>query len=90
MSLDPLSLQGICRALESGLVAAHSIQALWKRDTTALHTHAQFLDETFANYLRERDHHYGREKRWPDSIFWRRRTNPDSSADRLPITTVSR
>jgi 2-polyprenyl-6-methoxyphenol hydroxylase-like FAD-dependent oxidoreductase len=31
------------------------------------------IEVIFDDYLRERKKYYGAERRWPDSIFWRRR-----------------
>jgi 2-polyprenyl-6-methoxyphenol hydroxylase-like FAD-dependent oxidoreductase len=86
MSFDPLSSQGVCRALESGLAAARSIQAVWDGDETALDRYVQSIDRIFTNYLRERNFHYSREKRWLHSTFWRRRMNSISDTDPSPIS----
>jgi flavin-dependent dehydrogenase len=75
MAFDPLSSQGICQAMRSGLEAAGLIHAHWKSGVIALDRYAQSVNQTFETYLNERDQYYGREKRWPLSIFWHRR-NP--------------
>jgi len=73
MAFDPLSSQGVSTALEFGLRAAKSIQAHLQGGARALVDYAQAVRQSFENYLRVRDHYYGREQRWPHSAFWRRR-----------------
>ena len=75
LSFDPLSSQGIYRALQSGLLAGEHIQAFWKSRRTALAELSVWAQKTFNVYWEKRRTHYQRERRWPDSTFWRRRQN---------------
>jgi flavin-dependent dehydrogenase len=73
MAFDPLSSQGVCQALKSGRVAAGLIHDHWGGDEAAISGYAQFVNRSFESFLSARNRYYGREKRWPQSLFWRRR-----------------
>lgn len=72
-SFDPLSQQGVIWALESGLEASRAINARYQGDRLALERYARWVEHEFSTYLEDRDEYYGRERRWPESAFWRRR-----------------
>jgi flavin-dependent dehydrogenase len=76
-TFDPLSAQGVQKAMESGLRAAHSINDHWSGDDSALQDYARDVDHRFDSYLQLRQAYYAQEKRWPDSMFWRRRHRPE-------------
>lgn len=91
-SHDPLSSSGIPHAIGSGvhgaLVAADSLFSngeLLKHFQDSIYT-------DFLQYLRTHWQYYQRETRWPNALFWKRRTTPisiDSSAmieDVKPLT----
>ncbi|HEX7137006.1 MAG TPA: FAD-dependent monooxygenase [Vicinamibacterales bacterium] len=67
LALDPLSGQGICKALESSIAAASAIVA------GRLHEYARWHAEELRAYVLERVKHYGLEQRWPAAPFWNRR-----------------
>jgi hypothetical protein len=71
-----MSSQAIAWALESGLEAARAIDASFRDDLRALCDYARWVDSEFAGYLSLRWEYYRRERRWPDSPFWRRRQTP--------------
>lgn len=73
IAFDPLASQGVCKALQSGLRAAQSLQEYWEGDDTALLRYTVQTNQSFDDYLRVRNTHYCREKRWPASVFWQRR-----------------
>ena len=70
---DPLSSQGIYKAMASGFAAADAIAAAIAGAETPMREYASAAETAFARYLRARTHHYRREIRWPKSPFWRRR-----------------
>jgi flavin-dependent dehydrogenase len=70
---DPLSGQGICKALESGLKAARAIDLVLAGDDCELEEYSQWTHAQFDGYLRTRAKYYAAEQRWPDAPFWRRR-----------------
>jgi flavin-dependent dehydrogenase len=72
-AFDPLSAQGVHKAMESGLRAAQSIIDHWSGDESALQNYARDVDHRFHSYLQLRQAYYTQEKRWPDSTFWHRR-----------------
>jgi flavin-dependent dehydrogenase len=76
---DPLSGQGIERALTSAIAAAEAISAAHAGDTDAFGRFAHAVDTQFQDYRHTHAKHYQRENRWPDQAFWQRRhenTNP--------------
>jgi len=73
MAFDPLSSQGVYKALETGLQAAEAIRDRLSGDAEALLRYAVKLDDTFDRYLAVRGYYYTQEGRWPDSLFWKRR-----------------
>jgi flavin-dependent dehydrogenase len=73
VSVDPLSSQGILLALRSGLAAARTIEEWQGGSHFALAEWSRSTRQRFDQYWRMRRMHYSRERRWPDSEFWRRR-----------------
>jgi flavin-dependent dehydrogenase len=73
MAFDPLSSHGVYNALMSGLLAAKAIECSLVSDHTALQRYAVAIETTFAKYLAAKRKYYGRETRWPNSPFWKRR-----------------
>jgi flavin-dependent dehydrogenase len=73
MAFDPLSGQGVYKALEFGLLASRSIQQHLAGDTSALQDYSSAVEKDFNSYLLTRKQFYARETRFPDSLFWQRR-----------------
>ena len=72
-SYDPLSSQGIQKALEGGLRAAHAISEALSAHTELRSDYAASIVADFDDYRIGRNHFYQIEQRWPDAPFWRRR-----------------
>jgi len=70
---DPLSSQGIHKAMASGLAAAEAIAASISGAPESMFEYARKADEAFVRYWRIHENHYRREVRWPNSPFWCRR-----------------
>ena len=70
---DPLSGDGVFRALLAGRRSASAILAEQAGDESALPQYAEALKKEFEAYLRTRQMYYSREGRWPESLFWARR-----------------
>jgi flavin-dependent dehydrogenase len=71
---DPLSSQGIVKALRSGIFASYAISDLLERgDCAGLKRYDRYVIEEFKSYIEVRKEYYGEEQRWPASEFWRRR-----------------
>jgi hypothetical protein len=90
MALDPLSSQGVLEALESGLRAARAVDDFLRGDRPALVRYREEIESGFDDYLRVRAGYYGRERRWPESIFWRRRHGPPGARHAAPEFAVPR
>jgi flavin-dependent dehydrogenase len=73
MAFDPLSGQGISKALDSGMKAADAIHAYFSGRKSSFDDYAGAIKKSFDNYLAMRNKFYQREMRWPESPFWQRR-----------------
>jgi len=73
MAFDPLSGQGISKALDSGMKAADAIHAYFSGRKSSFDDYADAIKKSFDNYLAMRNNYYQREMRWPKSPFWQRR-----------------
>ncbi|MGV9868775.1 FAD-dependent monooxygenase [Rhodococcus koreensis] len=72
-AVDPLSGQGVVRALGSGMAVARALTGLGGEPAAALTDYAADTERRFRHHLRQRADYYARETRWPDSPFWVRR-----------------
>lgn len=84
-TFDPLSSQGVLKALRSGIYAAYAAgDLLAKGDDTGMHRYHAFIEHEFDAYLRTRAQYYAEEARWSEREFWRRRhaaaTEPAAAA----------
>ncbi|HEX9460587.1 MAG TPA: FAD-dependent monooxygenase, partial [Thermoanaerobaculia bacterium] len=70
---DPISAQGIYKALNDGLLAANAIVADLGGDAAALESYHASVKRRFEQYLVNRNYFYSIERRFPASPFWRRR-----------------
>jgi flavin-dependent dehydrogenase len=73
MSFDPLSSQGICKALNSGINAAQQIH---EKFTSKKYVQEMFFsknEDDWEKYLTSRAFYYNKEDRWRSSLFWQRR-----------------
>lgn len=71
---DPLSSQGIAKALRSGVFASYAIaDTLRLEDDSALVRYARYVREEFEAYATVRARFYEEENRWPEREFWQRR-----------------
>ena len=74
-SFDPISSMGIGFAMTSAFQAASIVPAiLSKSDPSIVEIYQQDIVKNFENYLSLRKQFYQKEKRWPDSDFWKRRS----------------
>ena len=82
---DPLSSQGIVKALRSGIFASYAISDLLRRgDQGGLRKYSRYVFEEFESYTRTRRKYYQEEQRWPKSEFWRRRHEVGSADGSAP------
>jgi flavin-dependent dehydrogenase len=75
-AVDPLSAQGILRALRFGIYASYGICDWFAGKPPGLPQYAALLQAEFAHYLSVRAEIYNQETRWPDAPFWARRSAP--------------
>ena len=74
---DPISAQGIVKALCDGEAAAGAIMKFFAgAGEQPLLAYQDGVFARFRDYLRLRQHLYGLERRWPQSSFWRNRLHP--------------
>lgn len=72
-SYDPISSQGIHKALADGIKGGEALAQYMAGRQDALNDYAESLRVRFRNYLANRNYFYDMEQRWPDSTFWARR-----------------
>jgi flavin-dependent dehydrogenase len=73
---DPLSSQGILKALRSGIFASYAIgDWLMQDDEAGLQRYRRYVADEFRSYSEVRTKYYCQEQRWPASDFWSRRHN---------------
>lgn len=72
---DPLSAEGVCKAIRSALGAAETIHSYLTGNDTILDEYMLGTAKEFEDYLAQRVQYYRREVRWPTSLFWSRRQN---------------
>lgn len=70
---DPISAQGIFKALSDGLTVGRPIAEFLRGHRGALADHQQHVERSFDEYTRQRAFYYAQEQRWPDAAFWRER-----------------
>lgn len=82
-TFDPLSSQGILKALRSGIFGAYAVgDLLAKGDDSGVRRYTRFIGDEWEGYLRTRTAFYTAEARWPDHEFWRRRRGEDGRGRR--------
>jgi flavin-dependent dehydrogenase len=81
IAFDPLSSQGVLNALVTGQKAAASILDTLSGDESSMQRYSAALESGFQTYLKTRLIYYGREQRWPESVFWRRRHTSSGSLE---------
>lgn len=79
LAFDPLSSQGILKALRSGLAAAAAIARDREGRRGVLAEHADQDRRELRRYLDLWRGYYRQENRWPDSPFWKPRHGAPSS-----------
>jgi len=70
---DPISAQGIYKALSQGIQAAEAIHKQHQGAVTALKQYSQKIKQQYAQYLEQRQYLYQQETRWQRFPFWQKR-----------------
>jgi flavin-dependent dehydrogenase len=82
---DPLSSQGIAKALRSGVFASYAIGDLLTRgEHSGMDRYRRYVRDEFESYAKVRTAYYREEQRWPASEFWRRRHSAVAHQPDLP------
>jgi flavin-dependent dehydrogenase len=75
---DPLSAQGITKALRNGTIAAYAAgDVLRGREPNGLAKYAAIQESQFSNYGQTHRAYLARETRWSDAPFWTRRQDAE-------------
>jgi flavin-dependent dehydrogenase len=80
LAFDPITGQGVYRALKSGMHGANVVRAFFAGESSAVASYADTLEDSFNEFLILRGKYYSQEGRWPNSVFWRRRQTIVSGA----------
>lgn len=72
-TFDPLSSQGISKALRSGIFAAYATLNWFEGNLEGMKKYQGFIDHEYREYLKTKQSYYALETRWPHAGFWRRR-----------------
>ena len=76
ITFDPLSGQGILKALHHGFLAAYAASDHLAGRPYAKERFRGRIKGEIEGYLAARQRYYREEARWPASEFWRRRSSP--------------
>ncbi len=88
---DPVSGQGIFKALRSGIFASYAIgDWLLRADDAGLRRYRRLARDEFAAYRKTLRAFYAMERRWADRPFWRRRIITDPHAEERRDSDASR
>jgi flavin-dependent dehydrogenase len=83
--IDPLSSEGVQTAMASALTGAVVINTILNRRAAAASALTFYRDaqnNAYSTHYRQSAEYYDQERRWPDSIFWRKRSGLLASAQR--------
>jgi flavin-dependent dehydrogenase len=83
--IDPLSSEGVQTAMASAITGAVVINTILSRlaaTASALTFYRDAQNNAYSTHYRQSAEYYDQERRWPDSIFWRRRSGLLASAHR--------
>ncbi len=72
-SFDPITSQGLYKAMSTALGAADVAASFLAGNQAAVRHYVDELARDFQTYQDMRRHLYGMEQRWPDAAFWTRR-----------------
>jgi flavin-dependent dehydrogenase len=75
-SADPLSSQGLYKAIIMAQQAADAINAYSLQENLALINYENTAQRAFFNYIQEKSQYYQMETRWQQADFWQRRHLP--------------
>lgn len=77
---DPISAQGIYKALNHGLKSAPLIAQYLQGNSESVQQYRELIAQEFIAYLEQRYYFYQQEQRWPESPFWQKRQQTKAAA----------
>ncbi len=83
LRIDPLSSEGVHKAMASAITGAAVVNTILRRPTMTPHTIRFYEERQRATYQAHYDQsvqYYREEARWPDSEFWQRRSRATAVA----------
>lgn len=88
---DPVSGQGIIKALRAGIFASYATADYLRRgDDSGLRRYRKLVATELSAYRQTLRDYYALERRWPDRPFWQRRRGEDARrTDPPPSTSAS-
>ncbi len=72
-TFDPITGQGISKAMQSGIFASYAILDYWRHKPEGLAKYEAILKQSYEEYLQLRRTYYSLEERWRDQPFWQKR-----------------
>lgn len=86
ISYDPITAQGIHKALEMGIAAAQAIAQRRSGTSVDFRAYERSIADRHSAYMDLRRMLYAREQRWPEQPFWKARQQPPPSQPRRSVT----
>lgn len=80
---DPLSSQGVLKAMVSAAAAAEALAKAERGDSNGLRAYAEGVRTQFSEHMEIRRTYYKQELRWPESAYWKNRAVAGVPVDRL-------
>jgi flavin-dependent dehydrogenase len=74
-TFDPLSSNGVLNAIDDAINVSNIIKKYLEEEENMFDSYNIYLIKKFNNYLYKRSFYYNKEKRWENSLFWRRNQN---------------
>ena len=84
--VDPLSSEGVHKAMASAITGAIVVNTILKRPaaaTAAIRFYEETQRHTYKSHYAESVRYYREERRWPEAPFWAKRTSVPSSEFRV-------
>ena len=79
LAFDPLSGQGVFKAIETAIRCGSVIARYFEGDLRAPAEYEAWVNESYRAYLSTREQFYSSVARWPNSRFWKRRVSASRS-----------
>jgi flavin-dependent dehydrogenase len=85
LACDPLSSQGVLRALESAEIVSEMILNYSTKKIKYIREYSDFQKRRLERFLRDRRYFYDMERRWPEAAFWRQRASSFTNRQRVAV-----